>query len=166
MRSELTGETESRPTPTGELGARPRPEWPGTTATRTEPREATTRRPDMSEFLGAFAVGAVIGATTVLLMRPEPKHGAARIRKDLAPYGKRVRERTLIARRNFAAGADAASAAVEALGQAGRILVQDLREEVAEVVRDARSDLSAAVNEQFGQARKLLRRSSRRAGRR
>lgn len=127
---------------------------------------ATASRPDMAEFLGAFAIGAGLGATAVLLLRPEPKRGTARIRNDLAPYGKRVREKAERARRNFAAGADAASEAAAALGQASRVLVHDLREEVAEVVLEARSELAATVNEQVGQARKLLRRGSHRMGRR
>jgi gas vesicle protein len=135
-------------------------------AMQNEEAGATLNRPDLAEFLGAFGVGAVLGAATMLLLRPAPKRGTSRLRKDLAPYGKRVRQRTMTARSHFAAGADAASAAAEALGQAGRILVQDLREEVAEVVRDARSDLSAAVNEQVGQSLKLLRRSSHLVGRR
>jgi gas vesicle protein len=116
--------------------------------------------------VAAFAVGAALGAGATLLLRREPKRGAAKIREDLAPYGKRVRQNTRSARRNFAAGADATSAAVEALGQAGRTLVRDLREEVAEIMDTARTDLAAAVNEQIGQTMKTLRRASRRKGRR
>jgi gas vesicle protein len=135
-------------------------------AKRPELQEAAATRPDLAEFLGAFAVGAIIGAGATLLLRPEPKRGTARIRQDLAPYGRRVRKNTQVARRNFAAGADAASAAAEALGQAGRTLIHDLREEVAEIVGTARADLSETVNEQVGQAVKLLRRNSGRKGRR
>lgn len=166
MQSELSEATTSRPEHAGGLGAPVGPARPGESASRAEHRAVDMRRPDVAEFLGAFVIGAVIGATAMMLMRPEPKHGMARLRKDLAPYGKRVREKTRDARRSLAEGADSASAAAEALGQAGRILVHDLREEVAEIVRDARSDLTVAVNEQVGQALKRLRRGSYRMGRR
>ncbi len=164
MQSETTGAMHQRPTGSGATEARyggPTQLGQVETAPRADIEPAPTTRPDMLEFLGALAVGAVIGAGAALLLRPEPKRGAARIRKDLAPYGERVRKNTLTARRNFAAGADAASAAAEALGQAGRTLIYDLREEVAEIVGNARDDLSEAVSEQVGQAVRLLRRGSR-----
>jgi gas vesicle protein len=159
-----------------ELGGVPRPETRETTTARpafqqrpTTPRtalpEAITKRPDIAEFLGAFAVGAILGASAALLLRPEPLRGTARIRRDLAPYRKRVRQNALLARRNFAASTDAAAAAAEALGHAARTLGRDLRTEVAEIVGNARLDLSDAVNEQVGQALKTLRRGSRFKGR-
>lgn len=123
-------------------------------------------RPDMAEFVGAFMVGAAIGAGAALLLRPAPKRGTERIRHDLAPYGKKLRKNAETARRNFAAGRDAASAAADALGEATRILMQDLREEVAEIVSSARDDLSDAVNDQVRQALKTIKRGTRLKGRR
>jgi gas vesicle protein len=127
----------------------------------TVEQEVTTR-PDVAEFIMAFTVGAAVGAAATLLLRPAPRRGMARIRKDLEPYRKQVRQNTRVARENLAASADAASHAADAIGKAGRLLINDLREEVAEIFSNASDNLSYAVNEQVGQAMKTLRRGARR----
>lgn len=120
--------------------------------------------PDLLEFAGAFAVGALVGAGLVLLLRPRRLRGAERLRHDLAPYRKKMRESALTARRNFIAGADATSEAAEALGQAGRTLIHGLREELGDMIGSAREELSRAINEQVGQAVAMVRRGNRRKG--
>lgn len=132
---------------------------------RGEPEsEQQPTSPDLLEFAGAFAVGALVGAGVMLLMRPRRRRGTERLRHDLAPYGKKMRESAQTARRNFAAGADATSAAAEALGQASRTLIMGLREEVGEIIGSARDEFSQSINDQVGQALKTIRRGYRRKG--
>lgn len=128
---------------------------------RLDSEMGATTRPDVAEFILAFAVGTIVGAAATMLLRPEPKRGVARIRKDLEPYGKQIRQNTRAARQNLTASADAASLAAEAIGKAGRTLMHDLREEVAEIVSNASDDMTHAVSLQVGQAMKMLRRGAR-----
>lgn len=163
------------PEASGAVGQRPTTQS-GRTETRTgyerrlhvEPGGQEAERPkaspDLLEFVGAFAVGALMGAGITLLLRPRRRRGTERLRHDLAPYRKKMRESAMSARRNFAAGADATSEAAEALGQAGRTLIQGLREELGDMIGSAREELSHAINDQVGQAFAMIRRGNRRKG--
>lgn len=119
--------------------------------------------PDLIEFAGAALLGAVIGAGVTLLLRPKRRRGAERIRHDLAPYRKKVKERAQSARRSFAEGADATSEAAEALGEAGRTLIQGLREEIGEIIGSAREDFTQSVNDQVSHALDTIKRGYKKA---
>ena len=80
---------------------------------------------DTVDFLSAFGIGAVAGAALALLLRPEPPGRGERIREDLEPHRKKVRESARRARRHFGAGASAAADAGSALQDAGRELLHD-----------------------------------------
>lgn len=130
----------------------------------TEFEEEAGPGTDLLEFAGAFAVGALVGAGLMLLMRPRQKTGTERIRHDLKPYRKKMKASAESARRSFAEGADATTEVAEAIGQASRTLLHGLREEVGEIIGSAREELAEAVNEQVAQAMKTLRRGSRQKG--
>jgi hypothetical protein len=120
---------------------------------------------DSMDFITAFATGAALGAGVVMLLRSRRPRGVARLGKDLKPYRKAFRRRTEEARRGFSSGSRAAAEAAKLLGIAGRTLLRDVREELAESVTAARHDLSAAVSEQLEHARHALRRGARQVGR-
>jgi|GEM_PF-1568290 len=124
----------------------------------------TTATPDLLEFAGAFVVGALVGAGLMLLLRPRRKSRTERIRDDLAPYRKKMRESAQHARRSFKEGADATTEIAEALGQAGRTLIQGLREEIGDMIGSAREELSRTINDQVGQAMAVVRRGNRHKG--
>lgn len=130
--------------------------------------EETTRSAlprDTMDFMTAFATGAALGAGVVMLLRSRRPRGVARLTRDLKPYRKALRRRTEEARRGFSTGTRAAAEAASLLGVAGRTLLRDFQEELAESVQTARNDLSAAVSEQLEHARHTLRRGARQVGR-
>jgi hypothetical protein len=120
---------------------------------------------DSMDFITAFATGAILGAGVVMLVRSRRPRGVARLSKDLKPYRKALRRQAEEARRGFSTGTRATAEAAELLGVAGRTLLRDFREELADSVNAARSDLSAVVSEQLEHARHALRRGARQVGR-
>jgi hypothetical protein len=129
-----------------------------------ETRRSALQR-DSVDFIAAFATGAALGAGVVLLVRSRRPRGVARLSKDLRPYRKALQRRAKEARSGFSTGTRAAAEAAELLGVAGRTLLRDFREELADSVISARTELSAAVSEQLEHARHALRRGARQVGR-
>src|SRR5690625_3343739 len=63
--------------------------------------EGPLLRPDMVEFLAAFLIGATIGVGALLLLRPAPETGRARVKKSLRPYQRKIRKDLAEARESF-----------------------------------------------------------------
>jgi gas vesicle protein len=119
-------------------------------------------RDQSTEFVSVFVVGALIGVGAALLFAPKPPTRRERIMKELKPYRKKLEKRTSGARK--AVGKQAASAAGwgEEMVEASRVVVSDMREEIAGMVADARAEIADTVADQLDTARKSLKKSSKR----
>ena len=115
-----------------------------------------------SEFVMAFAVGALLGVGAALLLAPDPPTKREKLMKELKPYRKKLRKRTASARKQMGKGASAAADMGDELMAAGRAVAQDLREEVADLVADARSEIAATVESQLEAAQHALRKGAKR----
>lgn len=117
---------------------------------------------DTVDFVTAFAVGAILGVGATLLLRSEPPTARERVVKELKPYGKRIRKGARRAWREMGSGAGSAMGAGEDLASAGRAVLSDFRDEIADIVSGARSELSRAMEHQVRDAQRALRKSARR----
>lgn len=118
-----------------------------------------------NEFVVAFAVGALLGVGAALLLAPDPPTRREKIMKELKPYRKKLRKGTKSARKELGKRASVASDYGEELVAAGRAVAEDLREEVADLVAEARSEITATVESQLDDARRALKRGRKRIGR-
>ena len=112
---------------------------------------------DTREFLAALGVGAALGVVAAWLLRREPPSRRERLLRDLKPLRKKAKKTAKRAR----AGAEAAFDRSGELVADGRETLSDLREEVSDIVRSARDELTAAVREQMRDAEKAFRRMRR-----
>ena len=103
-------------------------------------------RQDTTDFLTAFAVGAVIGAGATLLLRSQPPTAKERLMRELKPYrrklGKSAGQLSRGLRRRGRAGGDLADDAIDA----GRELLSEFRDEVKRIVADAVEEVNEAVD--------------------
>jgi gas vesicle protein len=116
-------------------------------------------RQDTTDFLTAFAVGAVLGIGATLLLRTRPQTAKERLLRELKPhYRKKIgRGAEGVARgvrRTRAAAGDMADDAIDT----GRELLSEFRDEVKRIVEDARDELVEALEEKEPGARKRSRR--------
>jgi gas vesicle protein len=115
-------------------------------------------REDTYDFLTAFAVGAVLGmGTTLLLQGGRPKTAKERLLRELKPYYRKKIGGGKVARgvRRGRAAVDMADDAIDA----GRELLSEFRDEVKRIVEDARDELVEALEDGDGGAsRKRSRR--------
>lgn len=104
-------------------------------------------RQDTTDFLTAFAVGAVIGAGATLLLRSQPTSAKERLLRELKPYrrklGKSAGQVARGLRRGRRATGDLADDAIDA----GRELLSEFRDEVRRIVADAVEEVNEAVGE-------------------
>ncbi len=112
---------------------------------------------DTKEFIAALGVGAVLGVVAAWLLRREPPTRRERLMRDLKPYRKKASRTAQKAR----SGAEAALDRGGAIVADGRETLGDLREEVAEIVRSARSEVADAVRDQIRSAEKAIRKMRR-----
>lgn len=102
---------------------------------------------DTVDFVGAFLVGAILGAGVALLLRPERPSRAQRILRELGPYrrsARRPRRRRWLARRDRGGG----------LKEVGRELLREFREEMAAAIAQAREELAEAAGQEVERALK------------
>ena len=114
-------------------------------------------RQDTTDFLTAFAVGAVLGAGATLLFRTQPVTAKERLLRELKPHRKKIGPGRVArgVRRGRAAAADLADDAIDT----GRELLSEFRDEVKRIVEDARDELVEALEEKAPAAgRKRARR--------
>lgn len=107
--------------------------------------EGPLLRTDMVEFLAAFLIGATIGVGTLLLLRPAPETGRARVKKSLRPYQRKIRKDLAEARESFSAGREALNRTFETIGAASRVLARDLKEEIGATIGKARREVVSGV---------------------
>jgi gas vesicle protein len=115
-----------------------------------------------TEYVTAFVVGALLGVGAALLLAPDPPSRRQRLVKELKPYGKKLRKNATKVRKEAGHQAAAVGEWSEELVKASRAVLEDLREEVAELVADARDDIASAVEGQLDSAHKSLRRGTKR----
>jgi gas vesicle protein len=122
-------------------------------------------RDQTTEYTTAFVVGAILGVGAALLFAPDPPTRRERIMKELKPYRKQFKKRTARARKELGRQASVASEWSEELVAASRDVMRDLRDEVSELVADARNEIAGTVESQLESAQKALRKSAKRIGR-
>jgi gas vesicle protein len=115
-----------------------------------------------TEYVTAFVVGALVGVGAALLLAPDPPTRRERVMKELKPYRKKMAKRTAKVRKQTGKQLDAASEWGDELVAASRVVLADLREEVADLVADARDQIADAVEGQLDAAHSSLRRGAKR----
>lgn len=119
-------------------------------------------RDDVVDFAAAFAIGAVLGAGAVLLLRPSRKSRRERIADELKDRrkaaGKHVRRAGKRAARAVSTVADLRNE----IGEASQSAADELRREIAELVDTARGEIARTIEDQVDEARKALERSAKR----
>jgi len=116
-------------------------------------------RQDTTDFLTAFAVGAVLGiGATLLLRNSRPETAKERLLRELKPHSRKKIGGGRVARgvrRGRAAAVDMADDAIDT----GRELLSEFRDEVKRIVEDARDELVEALEDREpAPARKRSRR--------
>ena len=113
-------------------------------------------RQDTTDFLTAFAVGAVLGNGATLLLRGRPQSAKERLLRELKPHSRKKigggRAARGVRRARTAAGM--ADDAIDT----GRELLSEFRDEVKRIVEDARDELVEALEDKEPTARKRARR--------
>jgi len=102
-------------------------------------------RQDTTDFLTAFAVGAVLGIGATLLLRGRPQSAKERLLRELKPHSRKKIGGGRAARgvRRARAAAGMADDAIDT----GRELLSEFRDEVKRIVEDARDELVEALEE-------------------
>lgn len=117
------------------------------------------RQEDSTEYLAAFVVGAVVGIGAALLVAPRPTTRRERIMNELKPYKKKVGRGAARARRAVSVEAPARADKLVAMSRA---VVDDMRDEVAAMVAEARADIADSVADQLRAAQKRLEKTAKR----
>lgn len=120
-------------------------------------------RQDSVDFLAAFAVGTVLGVGATLLLQPErtPKE---RVARKLKPYKKQLKKSYNKVAKEVRHGSDATSDLTSEVIGAGRELLGEFRAEVAEILDQARSELSDLVQDQVKDLGRTAKKTRRRVG--
>src|SRR3954449_12691304 len=102
-------------------------------------------RQDTTDFLTAFAVGAVLGIGATLLLRGQPQTAKERLLRELKPYYRKKIGGGRMARgvRRGRAAGEIADDAIDT----GRELLSEFRDEVKRIVEDARDELVEALED-------------------
>jgi gas vesicle protein len=124
-------------------------------------------RQDTLDFITAFAVGTILGVGATLLLQPDPSP-KAKVARQLKPYKKQIRksykEMSRGVSRGLRSGSEATSEMTSEVISAGRELLGEFREEVGEILEQARADLGSIVAEQAKELRKSARRTRGKVG--
>lgn len=115
---------------------------------------------ETTDFLAAFAIGAVVGVGAMLLLGPKRRtRGTRRVARDLRPYRKKMRKSARRARKGIEQTAGATAELRDDLTAASRTVVRDFQEEFADLLASAREEIAHTVDDQVSEARKALTRS-------
>lgn len=115
-------------------------------------------RQDTVDFLTAFAVGTVLGIGATLLLQPEPPTARERVARQLKPYRRRMERSYGQVRGGVREGAEATSDLTGEVITAGRELISEFRDEVAQILGEARGELLELAE---GQVRGVARQAKR-----
>lgn len=115
-----------------------------------------------TEYVTAFIVGAALGVGAALLLAPDPPTRRERVMKELKPYRKKLDKKTRKLRKDAGRQIAATGEWGEDVAAASRAVIQDLREEVAELVAEARDQIADALESQLESAHTGLRKGTKR----
>ncbi len=116
-----------------------------------------------TEYVTAFIVGTLVGVGAALLFAPSPPTRREKILKELKPYRRKIRKTRGRAKKQVSRGAAAATEWSDELVAAARAVAKDLREEIADMVAEARDQIGETVQTQVESAQDALRRGAKRA---
>jgi len=102
-------------------------------------------RQDTTEFLSAFAVGAVLGIGATLLLKPAPQTAKDRLMRELKPYRKKMRKSAGQVTRGLQRGRAATGEVADDAIDAGRELMAEFRDEVRRIVAEAKNELAGTL---------------------
>ena len=117
-------------------------------------------RQDTTDFLTAFAVGAVLGAGATLLFRTQPVSAKDRLLRELKPYRRKLGKSAGHVARGLRKGGRATGALADDAIDAGRELLSEFRDEVRRIVADAVEEVNEAVEERGRKRAKRPRREA------
>ena len=120
------------------------------------------KQEDTTEYLSAFVVGALVGVGAALLFAPKPPTRRERLMKELKPYRKQLDKQSARARKGMGKRASAAADWGEEILDASRVVMGDMRDEVADLVAEARAEIANTVADQLDTAQKSLKKSAKR----
>jgi gas vesicle protein len=120
-------------------------------------------RQDTVDFLTAFAVGTVLGVGATLLLQPD-RSPREKVLRKLKPYRKQMRRSYQEVAKGVRAGSNATSDITSEVIGAGRELLGEFREEVADILQQARAELRDLVEDQVKDLSKRTRKTRRRVG--
>jgi gas vesicle protein len=120
-------------------------------------------RDNTAEFVTAFAIGTAIGVGLIFLLKPKPSP-RDRVVRQLKPYGKRIRKGASQVRSGVREGADATSEFTSEVISAGQELLEEFRDEVASILKNARGEIKDIVEDQVKDVSKAVKRSRRNLG--
>jgi len=121
-------------------------------------------RQDTVDFLTAFAVGTVLGIGATLLLQPERPTARERIVKQLKPYRRKMERSYGQVRSGMRAGAGATSDLTGEVITAGRELISEFRDEVSQILGDARQELQGMARDQVRDVTHQAKRTRRKLG--
>ncbi len=104
-------------------------------------------RQDTTDFLAAFAVGAVLGIGATLLLKGEPRTAKERLMRELKPYRRKMRKSAGQVARGLRRGRAATGEVADDAIDAGRELMAEFRDEVRRIVAEAKGELAGALEE-------------------
>jgi gas vesicle protein len=117
---------------------------------------------DTTDFLTAFAIGAVLGIGATLLLRPDSESEAERILRQIRPLRKKATKRMRQAGRSASRRVRGAGVLGEDVVAAGRAAIGDFRDEAAGIVEAARDEILRAARDSVKQARGAVERGLKR----
>lgn len=120
-------------------------------------------RQDTVDFLTAFAVGTVLGIGATLLLQPEETR-REKVVKKLKPYRKQMEKSYSKLAKGVRTRTEATTDMTADVIGAGRELLGDFREEVSEILEQARAELRDLVDDQVKTISKTARKTRRRVG--
>ena len=121
-------------------------------------KDSQMRDTDSVDLFTAFAIGAMIGVGATLLLRPDPPTAGEQIFKRFKPVAKRARKAAHRVSRRAERGLEQSRAAGREIGNAGKYIYEELRDQIDEIISSARSELSDSARKQLKNARRSLRR--------
>jgi gas vesicle protein len=110
----------------------------------------------------AVAIGAVVGIGAALLVRARQEDDTHELIRKLQPLRKRAGRAAKSMKREVRRGAGKAVDAGEELVDAGRDILEELRDGASEIVRNTRDELQKAARESVRDARRAAGRAAKR----
>lgn len=111
---------------------------------------------DTTEFLTAFAIGAVLGVGATLLLRPQPPSARERVGRELEGYRKRAGKGARRARKGIERRLEGARERGGDALSGGADIAENVREEIADLVASAKQEIARAVEGQVKDLEKAL----------